>query len=536
MTAAINGAPASNTRLSVVRSTADRIAEIMASDRVTADLDAEAAVLSAVILDPAALPRVIDFLQSEHFCSEAHRQIFKAATELFSAKEPIDAQTVASHLRARNRLAQVGGIPGIASILDSAPVVRNVRAYGVYVHDMWRRRQVILACQRFALRAMEDSPSVQGFIDGIVADFGKLGNQNPSKPIESLEATLTRLVQRAMNPPDPKAAPDPLAVPMRGFPIGLPGVDRLLGGLRVAAKTTIVALTGVGKTAFMLQAAASLAKQEVGVLLFSTEITREECGYRLLAQESGVPARKIQSGELTPGQRNAVLAAEKVLAQLPLVIDETAKLSIEQVAAITKAEAEKMLYTHRVRLGLVGFDYAQRSEASRSKTQKDRHEQIGHFSKGFKQLMQELKLAGLELAQAKPRKPGTKKSRPNANTDIAGSGEIAKEADEVIFLEAENEPTEYDPRVEITAWIGKNRAGPKAKDGVSLEYRGDLYRFRDINAPNTHSDPSRQYVDTSPEPAEKPPIVIEDAREVPEPPRGFFDDFDHDTNPLTEGL
>lgn len=502
------------------RDTVAMLSEILRSDRVTSDPDAEAAVLSSTLLDPAALPRVIDFLEPQHFSFEEHRQIYNAAVELFRRKEPVDVQTVASELRARGRLAQVGGMPGLGKILDSAPHVRNVRSYGVFVHDMWRRRQVIVACQRFALRAMDDVPSVQGFVEEVITSFGRIGNQNPVKPVESLEATLASIIDRVFNPPDPNKPIDRLAVPLKGFPIGLHSVDRLLGGLRIAAKTTIVALTGVGKTAMLLQIALFVAKQGIGVLIFSTEISREECCLRLLAQESGVPARKIQEGLLTDAQRAAVKAAQKVIDTLPLVIDETARVTIEQVASIVKAEKEKMLFTHRVRLGLVGFDYAQRCEPSSHKQQKEKHEQIGHFTRGFKQLMQEEKLAGVELAQAKSPKQGAKKVRPNVNTDIADCSQIGKEADEVIFLEAENEPTDLDPRVHIVAWIGKNRAGPKAKEGVPLEYRGDLYRFRDLNTPNPMASPSRQYIDP-----------------IPEPPPGRFDDDDDDgSTTLTGGL
>lgn len=480
------------------------------------DIDAEGSVLSAVMLDPAAMPKVIDFLQPEHFYSEAHRRIFEAARETFFAKEPIDAQTVASWLRARKRLEQVGGIQYIVMVLDASPVVQNVRAHAVAVHDAWRRRQVMLQCQRVATQAATSVGNVQSWCEGTARSFGEISAMDPVRPVESNEQALTRILSEAFAIGQ---ANDDAPAALTGFPTGIYGLDRYLGGLRTSAKTTVAATTGVGKTALAIQAGVNIAKRGVGVHIFSTELKRVELLRRAMSCEADVDIspQRLKRRPLSEKEKAALKSAAVLLKSLPLKIDETPKLTIEQVAAATKAMKETMLLEHRVPLGVVMFDYAQRCEPSRHLMHKEKVEQIGHFTKGFKQLCQELEIAGLELAQAKEADPKFKKPEwPKASNGIADCSQIAKEADDLIFL-VEGDPTPPDdPRKEVHAWIAKNRAGPK-NIAIPLMYVGNRFRFVDPNEPNAASTPSRQYVD-----------------QLPEPPSGRFDDDGSDT--LTAGL
>jgi replicative DNA helicase len=99
------------------------------------DLDAEAAVLSAVMVDPLAFDKVSDLLRPDHFYSEAHRRIYEACSELSSVGRPVDVVQVATWLRDRERLAQVGGMPYLTEVLNAAPAVANVSAYARTIHE-----------------------------------------------------------------------------------------------------------------------------------------------------------------------------------------------------------------------------------------------------------------------------------------------------------------------------------------------------------------------------------------------------------------
>lgn len=482
------------------------------------DIDAEASVISAVTLDPAAMPKVVDFLSHEHFFSEAHRRIFEACRALFFAKEPIDMVTIASWIRARGRIGQVGGIPYMMQIADATPAPANVRGHAVAVHDAWRRRQVMLSCQRIAIQAARSVGDVQAWCEASVRALGEISLENPVKPVETSEQALSRVLRDALLEED--AAPEPGAVSLTGFPMGLFGLDRILGGLRKSAKTTIVASTGVGKTAFAIQASVALAKQGVGVLFFSKELKRDEVMRRALLQESNVSSNRIRQRRLTSADRKDLIAAEERLKKLPMIVDESPRLTIEQLSSIARTTRDTMLHQYRVPLGMIVDDYVQRCDPSKrflgQAKDRGRHEELGWHTKHFKTLCQELDVVGLELAQQKDPVPGRKPEKPRGGAGISDSSQIGKEADDIVYLLAETNPDPKDPRVEVEAWVAKNRAGQK-NVGVSLVFRGDTYRFTDPNTPNAMAAPSRQYVDT-----------------LPEPPAGRFDDDGSST--LTRGL
>lgn len=111
------------------------------------DLDAEGAVLSAVMLDPSALAKVPE-LRPEHFYSEAHRRIFEACIAVAANGEPLDAVTVHAWLKSRGRVASVGGMGYLAEILAASPVVANVSAHAETVLERWRRRDLLARTRR----------------------------------------------------------------------------------------------------------------------------------------------------------------------------------------------------------------------------------------------------------------------------------------------------------------------------------------------------------------------------------------------------
>jgi len=455
-----------------------------------ADLDAEAAVLSALVLDASAMAKVMDFLRPEHFFSEAHRAIYDAAAALFLAKEPVDEQTVASWLRARGRLVQVGGVSRIAEIMQASPAVANVRAHALAVHDMFRRRKMILACQRAAIAAHGAVPDVQHMLDATMKTVALIAAERPLRPVESNASALQRILDDAFRTDVPESRD---GVAMSGFPTGLYGIDRKIGGLRKGAKTTIVASTGVGKSAFAMQMSIELAKQGVGVLFFSMELKREELLRRALSYESNVSANRIKNRRLNDRDRENLVAAKQRLDGLPWRIEETPKPTIEQIAAVTKSVRDEMLLVDRVPLAMVVVDYIQRVAPSKHMMGREERQQIAHATEGLKILAQELDIVALELAQQKDAIPGKKVDKPKGGSMISDTSKIGKESDDIIYLLSEGRIAPGDPRVSIDAWIAKNRAGEK-ETGVSLLYRGDLYRFTDPNAPG--GSVSRQYLDT----------------------------------------
>src|SRR6185312_13606258 len=114
------------------------------------DLDTEAAVLSAILLSSDAFDQVGDILRPEHFYSDANRRIYEAITDLQTNSRPVDIVSVATWLRDREMLQQIGGTPYLAQLTDAIPAIAHVGSHARVVREKWRVRQVIATCQRFA--------------------------------------------------------------------------------------------------------------------------------------------------------------------------------------------------------------------------------------------------------------------------------------------------------------------------------------------------------------------------------------------------
>jgi replicative DNA helicase len=444
------------------------------------DLDSEAAVISGVFLDESVLPRVREILRPEHFYADAHRRIWEAIVELDAQPRLGDERQcivrVGERLKARGRLESVGGMAYLTELLNAAPAVSNVLSYAATVHDRWRVRRVIARCQEFSARGyVEGAVDVQAFTDTAAKALARIAADNPLNPIPTNEQTFAKLVRRMTH------EPDELTATMQGYPTGLYALDCALGGLAAGHKLTVAASTGAGKTALAAQLCVHVAKLGVGALMFSTEVDREEVLFRALANEASVDSTRMKKapGEaLSAEEIGRVAGAADLLRKLPWIVDETPSISVDTIRTRVATHIERMRLVDRVPLGLVIVDYVQRLSPPRHLLGRKKHEQVEYSTRALKTLAQEFKLCVLELAQAKKyeRTKGGKVKMPAVEDGISDSSQVAKEADEVVFLvpQAKLESGV----IELVAFIGKQRGGP-AKVEIPLEYHGALYRFED---------------------------------------------------------
>lgn len=453
------------------------------------DDEAEKATLSSVLTDPSSLPKVSDFLRPEHFFSRRHTTIFEACADLAAKREPIDITTVGSWLHARARLGEVGGGSGyIAELVCGAPMIPNVRAYALAIHNCWRRRKVIAAAQKAAAVGYHAVPDVQKYCDDFARSIAVIGGQNPAAPTESLADALTRVMAEVLQVPTETAFAQPQAL---GIPTGIPSLDRMIGGLRRKAKTTIAGEKGGGKTALALQLALNAAIAGIGVVMFSTELTLEELMRRAVCSISGIGRDRMKDRRLSPSDVESLMVASERIKNLPIHIDPTGRLTVEQLRSRAESEAERSMLVHKKPVGLVVVDYVQRLAPSAGMSGKEERQQIAHATKELKLLSQEMNVAVLELAQANPpRREGKRIIRT-----MWGSSVIGKESDEEIFIALD---PDCDPRAPVKSMVldvVKQRDGRIGE--IPVRYRGPLFRFEDINTPSP--TPSRQYVDPMPE-------------------------------------
>jgi len=464
------------------------------------DLDAEAAVLSAAMLDPSALDKVVE-LKPEYFYSEAHRRIFEACVELKSSGSPIDVVQVGSFLKDRQRLAQVGGMPYLGQVLDAAPVVANVAAYGRIIHEKYRIRQLILACQRVSAQGYGDYGDPQAFIDGAEHAIYNLARTSSKQSVEKLLDVMKKAFAK-LN--DAVARGDRIT----GVSTGFDRFDRQTAGLHEGDLTIIAARPGMGKTSFVLNLASNIAKPKhnelandpsqrwdepgVGCAIFSLEMPREQLANRLVCAEARVDVSKMRTGFLGPTDWNKLTMAASALGNLPIWIDDSSGLSLLELRSkVRRIQAE---YDQRDesgkkirKLGCVIIDYLQLMKGRDGVT--SREQEISEISRGLKGLAKELELPVIALSQLnRAVETRSDKSKRPMISDLRESGAIEQDADNIIFIYRDDYYNPETPEQGVAELIvAKQRNGPTGT--VKVRFDKQWTRFDNLAEGEFEDDP-----------------------------------------------
>ena len=447
------------------------------------DLEAEAAVLSACMLDPSAMDKITD-LKPEYFYSEAHRRIFEACFELKQSGHPVDVLQVQSWLKDRQRLAQVGGAGYLTEILDAAPVVANVGAYGRTIHEKFRIRQVILACQRVSAQGYVDYGEPQAFIDGAEQAIYNIARTNAKQSVEKLLDVMKKSFKR-LN--DAVARGDRIT----GVPTGFDRYDKLTSGLHEGDLSIVAARPGMGKTSFVLNVAANVASPKsrevdgdpnqrweeggVGCVVFSLEMPREQLANRMVCSEARIDVSKMRTGYLSPQDWSKLTQAASFLGSLPIWIDDSPGLSIIELRAkVRRLQAEFDTRDEEGRkikkIGCVIIDYLQLMKGRDGVA--SREQEISEISRGLKGLAKELEVPVIALSQLnRAVETRSEKSKRPLISDLRESGAIEQDADNIIFIYRDdyyNREDSAEPNI-AELIIAKQRNGPTGTAKVRFD-------------------------------------------------------------------
>lgn len=456
------------------------------------DLDAEACVLSAIMLEKDALDHVVDILKPQHFYSDANKAIMEAALALTEDGTPVDIQTVASWLRSRERIGKVGGPGYLVQLVDATPSVANVSAYAMIVFELWRLRQLIGRCQRIAAEGYGDVGTIQDFIDQAEHQIYMLARVKNDASSVTIKTAITEVFQQIT---DAAARGSRIT----GTPTGYERLDAKTAGLHKGDLTIVAARPGMGKTAFVLNLAVNVAspreesikgsdgtlvRQVVpgfGVAVFSLEMPREQLASRMVCTEGGVDLGMVRQGMIdVPAWRRLTDAANK-LSKLPIWVDDTPALSILELRA--KARRIQAEYKRQsvqgqpeTEVGLIIVDYLQLMRGS--ETANGREQEISEISRGLKQLAKELKVPVIALSQLNRAVEQRQDKRPGL-ADLRESGAIEQDADMILFIyrdEYYNPKSDRKGIAEII--IGKQRNGPTGK--ILVRFTDSYTRFSNL--------------------------------------------------------
>jgi replicative DNA helicase len=460
------------------------------------DLDAEAAVLSSVLLSADAFDQVQEILAPEHFYSEANRRIFEGVLDLASTGRPIDIVTIAAWLRDRERLAQVGGTPYLARLVDATPAVSHVAHHAKAIREKWRIRQLIATCQRFAAEGYGDCGEVQGFIDQAEQAVFDIARIPEGTSVVSIKDAIHGAFQIL-------AEASKRGGNITGIPTGFVQLDKKCSGLHPGDVCIVAGRPGMGKTSFVLNVAVNVAmprQQEVadptdpyaeagveepgfGVAFFSLEMPREQLASRLLAVEARVDVSRIRSGDMRRDDWNKLTDAAARLGRLPIWLDDTPALTLLDLRAkVRRLQADLKRGGEGIapaqKLGLVVVDYLQLMQGRKDAA--SREQEISELSRGLKQLAKEMAVPVMALSQLNRsvETRTTKDKRPQLS-DLRESGAIEQDADMIVFIYRDEYYFQESPEKGVAELIiAKQRNGPTGT--VKVKFTSEFTRFDNL--------------------------------------------------------
>ena len=423
----------------------------------TFSLEAEQAVLGALMLEEPAWERVAGTVVADDFFQAEHRLIFVAIATLEAARLPRDALTVAETLASNGQLEAAGGMAYIGELVQHTPSAINVGAYAEIVHTR-RQQRALLGAYRLADQFLHDGTLSAAQRAEKVAERLLAAVQGPaSHQPEALPAILARTLARI----DRQAqSPGPT-----GTPTGYPELDQHTGGLQPGELIVLAARPAMGKTTLAMNLVEQVAAAGQPVLVFSLEMATDSLMLRSLAAQSGISLRRLRDGKLDDSAWEQLTEALRTVQHWPLTIDDS--------PALTPAElhqrARRVARRHGGRLGLIMVDYLQLLHAPAHAG--NRTQEIAEVSRALKALAKDMHCPVLALSQLNRSLEYRPDKRP-VLADLRESGAIEQDADLILFLYRDvvyHPDTAHPTLAELI--IGKQRNGIS---GVTIPLRDSL--------------------------------------------------------------
>ena len=433
-----------------------------------AALDAEKALLGAVLIAPHAYWDVASFLRPDDFWLERNRWVFQAISALHERREPVDYLTVLGELEKRKQLDQVGGPLGLSQLMDGVPSAIHAEAYGREVERAAVRRRLLGAAGEIAKLAYDQKIPLTAVLERSESQLFSISERRSTGNLEHVATAANAYYDRimAMLDGEPHAA---------GPTTGYVDLDRLLGGMGEENVTIVAGRPGMGKTSFLLGIVAHVAELPdlVGpVAFFSLEMSREQIVNRLVAARSEVDAHRMAQGKLRESEQPKVIEAFGWLGGLPLYIDDTPGLSPVQLRSRCRR-----IYAERGGIRLIVVDYAQLMLSDRRYESKV--QETAFISQQIKALARELKVPVLVAAQLNRSCEMRRDKRPILS-DLKESGALEQDADAAIFLYRDEyykkEASEKPGVAEVE--LAKHRHGPTGK--LEMFWQSWLMKFRPL--------------------------------------------------------
>jgi replicative DNA helicase len=435
------------------------------------DLDAERAVIGAMLVSETAVAVVAERLAAEDFYSEVHRIIYGAMMRLYSRGEPIDQLTLTNELRSVNEFERIGGRPYVFQIVESVPTAANAGRYADIVRGKALLRAIIDVGSRITENAFREPEDVSEALDSAEQLVYGVSNRTLREhlaPISELAPGALEMIQRLYEQEGE----------VTGVETGFEDLDRLTTGFHKSDLIILAARPAMGKTAMALNAIwHASGEKKMPVAIFSLEMSKEQLVQRLISQTTRIPAQALRSGNVKAEDWPKLVRGVAEVSRAPIWIDDTAGVTLMEIRAKVRRLASQLNVAGEMPLSLVVVDYLQLMVGQGNRAE-NRQQEIAEISRGLKVLARDLDVPVLAIAQLSRAVEARHDKRPLLS-DLRDSGAIEQDADMVMFLyRDEYYNSESDDKGIAEVIVGKHRNGPTGK--VQLAWMEQYTKFASL--------------------------------------------------------
>lgn len=425
------------------------------------DIEAEQAVLGAMMIDNESIGIVAGALAAEDFYTEAHRNIFSTALELYLGERPVEPIALKASLETKGKLAKSGDAAYLHTLMEQAVSSANVSHYVQIVKDNSYLRSFIKITTQGATLAYDKPEDPKGLNARVQTLLYQLDERDKTaKPMTFLE--LLKLGFEEI-----EAAKDGR---VGGIRTGFAGIDRLLTGLYPGDLIILAARPAMGKTALALNMLFNIADQTIPVAMFSLEMSKEQLVQRVYCSTALIDSFKLRSGNLADDDWNKLSRATGTLAALPVLIDDTASPTLIDI----KSRAREYFRGFN-RSGVIIVDYLQLIQAIQKRS--NRQEEVAEISRGLKVIAKELSVPVIALSQLSRANELRPDKMPQLS-DLRDSGALEQDADIVGFIHRNVASEKEEDRAQTKFKIAKHRKGPTGI--VDLRYDEHFTKFYSV--------------------------------------------------------
>ncbi|QJC54556.1 replicative DNA helicase [Paenibacillus albicereus] len=437
------------------------------------NLEAEQAVLGAVLLQAEALITAMEKIRPEDFYLSSHQLVFEAMIELGENNQPIDLVTLTAYLSDRSQLEEVGGVSYLAKLASVVPTAANVEHYAQIVEEKSMLRRLIRTATTIVSDGYGAADDIGLMLSEAEQRIMEIANRRSSSGFVSIRDVLMEVFERVEFLYTNKGG-------STGIPSGFVDLDKMTSGFQRSDLIIVAARPSVGKTAFALNIAQNVGvRARETVAIFSLEMSAAQLVQRMVCAESNVDAGRMRTGFLEGDDWEKLTMAIGALSEAEIYIDDTPGITVSDIRAKCRRLKKER------NLGMILIDYLQLIQG-RGKAGENRQQEVSEISRTLKQIARELEVPVIALSQLSRGVEQRQDKRPMMS-DLRESGSIEQDADIVAFLYRDDyydKETEKKNIIEII--IAKQRNGPVGT--VELAFLKNFNKF--VSLDRTHEPAS----------------------------------------------